>query len=479
MVAQVGPDSFEVSQAHRFPTSSSHRDGHLRWDFEAIWANLVEGLRRAAASGPIDSVGIDSWGVDYGLVDSDGALLGDPVSYRDGRTEGAPQRVWDLIPDRQLYAATGVAHQRFNTVFQLAAEPPAKLRQAQSLLLLPDLLSYRLTGKTGAEVTNASTTGLLDVSGRDWCWPVIDALGFPRRLFQPVVEPGAVIGQLCPRAGAATGLAPGTKVVAVASHDTASAVAAVPAGGPGFAYVSSGTWSLIGLELGRPVLSEASRAANFTNELGVGGTVRYLKNVNGLWLLSECQRQWAPAGGPAETAALLAGAAALPPAPTLFDAADPRFLAPGAMPQRIADAVREAGGRPPRGRHEVVRCVIDSLAAAYRDAVEAGARLAGQTVERVHLVGGGSRNALLCQATADATGRPALAGPAEASVIGNALVQAGAIGAIDPVGSAGSAGGAGSGQNRAAWRALVAAHCQVATYHPGGAAAVATKEEQP
>ncbi|MDR2378828.1 MAG: rhamnulokinase [Bifidobacteriaceae bacterium] len=469
MVAEVGPDVFRLTEAHRFRTPSVRRDGQLSLDFEALWAQVAEGLRRAAATGPINSVGIDSWGVDYGLLGADGALLGDPVSYRDDRTEHVPERVWRRLPRDELYAATGVAHQRFNTVFQLAAEPVERLGRARTLLLLPDLLSHRLTGGIGAEVTNASTTGLFDVRRRDWCWPVIDALGFPRRLFPPVVEPGGVIGELTAEAGAATGLGPGTTVVAVGSHDTASAIAAVPAQRPDFAYISSGTWSLVGLELGRPVLTQASRAANFANELGVRGTVRYLKNVIGLWLLSECQRQWEADGQEARLGPLLAGAAALPPGEARFDAADPRFLSPGDMPRRIAEAVAEAGGRLPRGQRETVRCVIDSLAAAYRDAIVAGSRLGGQPVGRVHLVGGGSLNAPLCQATADATGLPVLAGPTEASVIGNALVQAQAIGAIDGRADAALAGP----------RALVAEHFPATTYQPGGAAAQPTQKEQP
>jgi rhamnulokinase len=454
MVARVGRDQFELTEVHRFANQPRFEDGHLRWDFEAIWAEVARGLRRAGEVGPVQSVGIDTWGVDYGLIDQDGVLLADPVCYRDARTEGAPERVWRTIDQSRLYQLTGSQYQRFNTIYQLAAESPASLGGAAKLLLMPDLLSHRLTGRAVAEVTNASTTGLFDVARRDWSRESLDALGLRRELFPDVLEAGSVIGHLNEAARAATGLREGTQVVAVGSHDTASAVAAVPATEPDFAYVSSGTWSLVGIETRRPVLTEASRAANFTNELGVCGTVRYLKNVSGLWLLSECQRTWAAEGTEQPLAELLAGAAAQPMGGALIDADDDRFLAPGDMPKRIAAAVAGSGGRPPAGRHEIVRCIIDSLAQAYARAIRQAEELSGQAVRRVQIVGGGSLNILLCQATADATGLVVRAGPTEASAIGNALMQARALGA--------------AGRSLAELRALVARHFPVTEYQPSG-----------
>ncbi|MDR1186789.1 MAG: rhamnulokinase [Bifidobacteriaceae bacterium] len=447
---------FALTEIHRFANAPVSREGHLRWDFEAIWANVVEGLRRAAATGPIDSVGIDTWGADYGLLGADGSLLDSPFCYRDRRTEGVPERVWDRIGPRRLYELTGSQYQRFNTVFQLAAEPAERLAGARSLLLMPELLAHRLTGRVVAESTSASTTGLFDVRRRSWSDEAIDALALDRGLFADVLEPGDGIGQLTPQVQAATGLGPGTMVVAVGGHDTASAVAAVPASGTDFAYVSSGTWSLVGVERAEPVLSRASQDANFTNELGVFGRVRHLKNVMGLWLLSECQRDWAERGACPALPELLAAAAAEPPGQALIDADHDQFLAPGDMPRRIARAVSAGGGRVPTGRAQTVRCIIDSLAASYDRAVRQASALSGQAINRVHIVGGGSLNALLCQATADSTGLPVLAGPTEASVIGNAAVQAHAMGVID------------GGLEQV--RALVADHFPVTAYGPGESA---------
>ncbi|MDR2347507.1 MAG: rhamnulokinase [Bifidobacteriaceae bacterium] len=464
MVVTLGEAAVDLECVHRFPTAAAMREGRLSWDFEGIWANVAAGLRAAAAGGPVDSVGIDSWGVDYGLIGADGELLAAPVSYRDSRTEGVPERVWRQLDPAWLYRLTGTAHQRFNTIFQLATEPAKTLERAQSLLMLPDLLNHRLTGRLGAEATNASTTGLFDAARRDWCWPVIEAMGLPERLFPAVVEPGAVVGELTAQAAEATGLDRATTVVAVGSHDTASAIAAAPATEADFAYISSGTWSLVGVELAEPVLTEASRVAGFTNELGVGGAVRYLKNVTGLWLLSECQRAWAARGLTEPLEALLEGAARLPRSAVVFDASRDQFLAPGDMPERVAEAIVEAGGRAPRDHHETVRCVIDSLAATSAATIRAGAELAGVTPRRIHVVGGGSLNALLNQATADAAGLPVLAGPVEASAIGNALIQARAL-AAGPAGRARPAGPDGIVR----LRRLVAQHFRVRTHQPGGA----------
>lgn len=430
MVAEVSPECLDVREVHRFATPLSDAEG-LRWDFAALWEQITEGLSKAARTGRIDAVGVDSWGVDYGLVGAGGELLGDPFCYRDDRTVGAPEEVWGVVASDGLYRATGVQHQRFNTVFQLWADRRAgRLSAAGSVLLIPDLIAYKLTGRRVAEATNASTTGLFDPTRRVWSSGLIGALGFPAGLFPDVVEPGAVLGALTPEARAATGLGADCVVVAVGSHDTASAVAAAPAASPGFAYISSGTWSLVGVELGVPVITEAGRAANFANELGVFGTVRYLRNVMGLWLLTECQKHWAAQGRPAGLGGLLAAAAALEPARALIDPDSDEFLAPGNMPARIAAAAARGGVEPPGSPPQVARVIVDSLAAAYARAVREASALAGRGVEAIHVVGGGSLNRLLCQATADTTGLPVLAGPVEASAIGNALIQACALGAL-------------------------------------------------
>jgi rhamnulokinase len=365
--------------------------------------------------------------VDYGLLDADGALLGNPVHYRDARTEGVAEKVWATVPAAELYATTGLQYAPFNTLYQLtAARSTAQLAAAERLLLVPDLLAYWLTGEAGTEVTNASTTQLIDPRTRDWSHDLADRLGIDLTLFAPLRQPGDPAGLLLPRVLEETGLRGPVPVTTVGSHDTASAVAAVPAVGERFAYICTGTWSLAGLELERPVLTEASRAANFTNELGLDGTVRYLRNIMGLWLLQECVREW----GRPDLGELLRAAAEVPALRSVVDAGDAAFLAPGRMPERIADACRESGQPVPESRAEITRCILDSLALAHRRAIREAEALADHPVDVVHIVGGGTRNELLCQLTADACGLPVVAGPAEAAALGNVLVQARAHGLV-------------------------------------------------
>jgi rhamnulokinase len=420
----ISADRLETAEVHRFPnTPLSGKDpagrdvvGTLRWDFAALEHGAREGLRLA---GPIEGIGIDSWAVDFGLLDAAGELIANPVHYRDRRTEGVPEQVFTRIPARRLYEITGIQNQPFNTIHQLAAaRDTAEFAAAQRILMIPDLLAYRLSGLAGTEVTNASTTGMLDPAARSWSAEIAAAVGIDTGMFPPLREPGEPAG---------IDADSGAPLYVVGSHDTASAVAAVPALDRNFAYISSGTWSLVGVELTAPVLTKASRAANFTNELGVDGTVRYLRNVMGLWLLQECLRTW---NKESQLAELLEAAASATPRRSVVDAADPVFLAPGDMPARIAKACLEADQPAPRDEPETVRCILDSLAEAYRRAIDEAARLSGQRVDTVHIVGGGARNELLCQLTADATGLPVIAGPEEAAAIGNLLVQARAAGAI-------------------------------------------------
>ncbi|PWI10164.1 rhamnulokinase [Streptomyces sp. NWU339] len=423
MVGRVGPDSLELTEVHRFPNRPVRMPEGLRWDILGLYAGVLDGLR-AAGDGPA-SVGIDSWAVDYGLLDADGALLGNPVHYRDRRTEGVAEKVWASVPAEELYAATGLQYAPFNTLYQLtAARGTAQLAQARRLLLIPDLLTYWLTGEQGTELTNASTTQLVDPRTRDWSHGVAQRLGVDLSLFAPLRQPGDPAGVLRPEVLEETGLAGPVPVTAVGSHDTASAVAAVPATGERFAYICTGTWSLAGLELDAPVLTEKSRAANFTNELGLDGTVRYLRNIMGLWLLQECVQAW----GDPDLGALLLEAAKIPALRSVVDAGDAAFLAPGRMPERIAEACRVSGQPVPGSPAEITRCILDSLALAHRGAVEDAQRLAGRSVDVVHIVGGGTRNALLCQLTSDACGLPVVAGPTEAAALGNVLVQAGVRG---------------------------------------------------
>ncbi|MFD5659630.1 rhamnulokinase [Streptomyces hirsutus] len=419
MVGRVGPDSLELTEVHRFANRPVRVPEGLRWDVLGLYAGVLEGLREAGDG--LASVGVDGWAVDYGLLDADGALLGNPVHYRDRRTDGVAEKVWARVPAGELYAATGLQYAPFNTLYQLtAARSTVQLTQARRLFLIPDLLTYWLTGEQGTELTNASTTQLIDPRTRDWSHGVAQRLGIDLSLFAPLRQPGDPAGELRPEVLEETGLAGPVPVTAVGSHDTASAVAAVPAAGERFAYICTGTWSLAGLELDAPVLTEESRAANFTNELGLDGTVRYLRNIMGLWLLQECVRAW----GEPDLGALLLEAAKVPALRSVVDAEDAAFLAPGRMPERIAEACRVSGQPVPASAAETTRCILDSLALAHRRAVGDAQRLAGRAVDVVHIVGGGTRNALLCQLTADACGLPVVAGPTEAAALGNVLVQA-------------------------------------------------------
>jgi rhamnulokinase len=424
----------------RFPNQPVRlHEGHgagLHWNITELHRCLTAGLAQALREeDEVASIGIDSWAVDYALL-RDGRMLGVPYHYRDGRTAAGVEAVHGQVPPEELYARNGLQHLPFNTVFQLAADRArGDLDVADRMLLVPDLIAYWLTGQQVAEATNASTTGLLDARTRHWDTSLMDRLGHPREFFAPVVAPGSTIGELLPGVAAELGAGPGLAVTAVGSHDTASAVVAVPATDGESAFISSGTWSLVGIELDSPVLTAQSRAANFTNEGGVDGRVRYLKNVSGLWLLSESMRTWdGPGGADAQRAgglaALLAEAAAVTRSMPVFDATDDRFTAPGDMPARITAWCEERGLEPPRTRAEVVRSILESLAAAYATTVEQAERLSGRTIRTVHIVGGGSQNALLCQLTADRTGRPVHAGPVEATAVGNVLVQARAAGLV-------------------------------------------------
>lgn len=449
ILGRMGSDGPSLEVVHRFPNGVQEIDGALRWDIDRLFTEVLNGLGRARecaeANGErVVSIGVDTWAVDYGLVHDDGALTALPHSYRDSRTAAVVDRVHAAVPFEQLYSRTGLQFLPFNTVYQLAAE--ASLKDVQALLI-PDLLGFRLTGQRRCEVTNASTTGLLDASTGTFHAGILDALDLPHSVFAPLIQPGETLGTLLPGIAEHTGLDAGTRVIAVGSHDTASAVAAVPAADGNFAYISSGTWSLVGVELQAPILTAAGRAANFTNERGVDGTIRYLRNCGGLWLLQECLREW----GPSVTLEdVLADAAQLPTGGPLIDADSDSFIPPDNMPARI----RAAAGAALESPAAVVRCILDSLALAYARTLRQAADLAGQPIDVVHVVGGGSQNRLLCQLTADATGLPVVAGPVEATALGNVLVQARADGAL------------GRGASLADLRSAVARTAQTQTYEP-------------
>jgi rhamnulokinase len=421
MLGRVGPGTLELAEVTRFANEPVRVAGTLHWDILALYRQILDGLRRA---GPVESIGVNSWGVDYGLIDDRGTLVGNPVHYRDARTDGVMEAVVRTVGAAELYRATGIQFLPFNTVFQLASRG-AVPAASRTLLLIPDLIAYWLTGEIGVERTNASTTALLDPTTGDWSPVALAAAGIARGLLPPLREPGTPVGPLRTDVAAEVGHGR-TPVTAVATHDTGSAVVAVPAQTDRFAYISCGTWSLVGVELPAPVLTEDGRAANFTNEVGVDGTIRYLRNVMGLWPLQECLRAW----GSVDLTQLLVAAAQVPAFTTVVDLDDPVFLPPGDMPARIAAESVRRGVKPPETPPEFARCILDSLAVAHQRAVSDAARLTGRAVDVVHIVGGGSRNALLCQLTADACGVPVVAGPEEATAIGNVLVQARALGAV-------------------------------------------------
>lgn len=444
------------------------------WDILALWRGILDGLREASLRGSLDAIGIDTWAVDYGLLDEDGRLIGNPASYRSARCVLGASEVLDRWDSSWLYARNGLQFQPFNTLFQRVADQrEARADCARTALLIPDLLAYWLTGQARSELTNASTTGLVNAVLRDWDPEILhrlrDDFGV-EHIFPPLISPGEVIGEARVEGlDLRTSTGERTPVVAVGSHDTASAVAGVPARTGSFAYISSGTWSLVGTELSAPVLSDEARAANFTNELGVDGTVRFLANIMGMWVQQECLREWAALGDEASGASgrvdwplLDAQTEAAQPARYLLDMSSPELMAPGGMVERVrslwfpgpgassaassgdsssaddssssdeagaGSGDQEASGVDPTERATVLRAITDSLALAYRRAIRRTSELSGTRPEAIHLVGGGSKNRLLAQETADATGIPVIAGPVEATALGNMFISLRAIGA--------------------------------------------------
>lgn len=430
MLAEVERGAVDLREVHRFPNRPVSVRNQLQWDVLSLWTGVVDGLRQAShAAERIHGIGVDSWAIDYGLLDADGQLIGNPVHYRDARTDGVAERVARTVTPEHHYGLTGIHELPFNTVYQLvAARDSAAVRGADAALLIPDLFAYWLTGERVTELTNASTTALVDAHTRTWSKELFDELRL-RNLFPDIVAPGRTIGPVLADIAADTGCRDAV-VTAVGTHDTASAVAGVPARGSDFAFISCGTWSLVGVELDSPVTSEAARASRFSNELGIDETVRFLRNVMGLWLLQESLRMWERNGRPVDIALLLREAEQLPRR-GIIDPDQPQFLPPGDMPERIREECRRTDQPVPDTPAEITRCVLDSLATAYKRTIARACELTAHRVEVIHLVGGGAQNGLLCQLTADACGLPVVAGPVEAAAYGNVLVQARAVGAVD------------------------------------------------
>jgi rhamnulokinase len=439
MTGRLDDGRLALDEVHRFHNRPVRLPDGLHWNLLHLFTEALDGLRRA---GPVRGVGVDSWGVDYALLDGRDRVLGLPFHYRDGRTSGMTERAFARLPANELYATTGIQTMPINTVFQLMAdEGSPALEHAERIALVPDLFALWLSGELANEATAASTTGLLDATSGTWARGIAERLGLPGRLFRDVVEPGTALGSLLPHHEA--GHAP---VFAVAGHDTASAFVAAPVRGEHAAILSSGTWCLLGLELPEPILGDEAREANLTNERGVDGTIRLLKNVMGLWLEQECARVWG-VGFP-ELHRLGADA---PDDVPLFDPDGEEFLTPGDMPARIAHACERAGQRAPADRGETMRSILVSLACKYRFVLERLEAVAHRDVTCIHAIGGGVRNELLCRLTADVTGREVVVGAVEATAVGNLLVQARAAGELGSL---------------AEMRAVAAASIPSTTYEP-------------
>ena len=436
MLGKLADGRLTLRELHRFSNDPVELAGRLYWDVPRLFFEIKRALNKAALEGvQIASVGIDTWGVDYGLLDGNGRLIDNPVHYRDGRTEGMMQRAFGTVSKQEIYERTGLAFMEFNTLYQLfsqAQEGDGRLGIAKTMLFMPDLFAYLLTGEMGCEYTIASTSQMISPYTRSWDAELLGKLGIPEGILLPVTQPGAVRGTLLASIARETGIGQ-VPVIAVAGHDTASAVAAVPARDEDFAYISSGTWSLVGVETRQPVISAEAQAANLTNEGGVDGTIRVLKNVMGLWIIQECKREWERRGQTLSFADIVKEAEKAPAFRSLFDPDAPDFAPPGDMPGRIADYCRRTGQPVPETVGQTARAVYESLALKYRWTVEKLEKARGRAIRTLHIVGGGANNAMLNEFTASALGIPVVTGPTEATAIGNVMMQAKALGLVGDI----------------------------------------------
>ena len=440
ILAEYENGHLTYKEVHRFENCPRERDGHFRWDFADLMANVHQGIEKAGA---FDSIGFDTWGVDFGLLDEDGKLLGDPVHYRDNRTEGMVEKALARMDADALYTATGSQIMAINTLFQLLAvqEQDAETwEKARRLLFMPDLFAHALCGADVCETTIASTSQMLDARTGAWSRDVLQSFAIPEHLFAPRVNSGTVVGEY-----------QGAKVIAVAGHDTQCAVAAMPAPDANAAFLSCGTWSLLGCELDAPVLTEQSRLLALSNEQGANGKVNYLKNIIGLWLIQESRRQWRREGQEYSYAQLEQLALAAEPLRSFIDPDDPLFTPPGDTPGRVREFCRRTGQPVPETVGQVMRCIYESLALKYRFALEQLSRATGKQFSVLHVLGGGAKDGLLCRMTADCAGIPVIAGPVEATALGNILIQLVALGELPDI---------------AAGRALIAATEPVKRFAP-------------
>ena len=421
---------------HRFPNGGIRILDNLHWDIISLWREIKNTLSICAKNGSnIESIGVDTWGVDFGLLDKTGHLIGLPFHYRDSRTTGVLEKVFDLMPRPSIFELSGCQFMEINTIYQLYSmvltDSPL-LRFAETFLTIPDLINFWLTGQKVSEFTNATTTQLYDPRKENWSAELCQVLNIPLSIFPKVIQPGTDIGLILPSITNETALQP-TRVIAPACHDTGSAVAAVPVQNESWAYISSGTWSLMGIEVEEPIITKHALDLNFTNEGGVNNTFRFLKNIMGLWLVQECRRTWSRSGEQMSYDEISQIAAHAEPFKALIDPDHHLFLASGDMPKRIVDFCKQTNQNLPSTKGEIVRSALESLALKYRWVLEKLEFVKGEAIDTIHIIGGGTQNKLLCQFTADATKRQVIAGPVEATSIGNLLVQMASCGAIGSI----------------------------------------------
>lgn len=435
MLAAFDGSRIEIEEIHRFSNDPVLMNGVLYWDVLRLLFEIKQGITKAHHAGGFDSIGIDTWGVDFGLLDERGDLLENPVHYRDKRNTGYSEKAFKKLPQKRFYDLTGLQFMDINTamqLFSLAENRPYLLERAKTMLFMPDLLSYMLTGEMHTEYSIASTSQLLDAKARDWSFEIIDALNIPRRLFKPVVPSGTKVGQLSAEICEELGVPP-ADVIATCGHDTASAVVSVPASQEDFVYISCGTWSLFGTELKEPCISDKSLKYNITNEGGYGGSIRFLKNIIGLWLIQESRRQWIREGKEYSYAELEKQALAVPAFSCFIDPDHPDFIPQGNLPRRVQEFCRRTGQYVPQTAGEIMRCIYESIALKYRDTYAQLQDATGKSYPVIHMVGGGTKDNLLCQMTANACNADVVAGPIEATVFGNVAVQLIALGEIEDV----------------------------------------------
>lgn len=451
MLGTLEGGKISLEELHRFPNGPVKSNDGLHWNIEALFAELKAGLRKAAACGrPISSISTDSWGVDYVLYDAAGKIMPPVWHYRDARTAQGVAKIKAQVDWPTIYGETGIQFMALNTIYQLAAEPPERLASATRILLIGDAFNHYCCGTANNEASLASTTQLYNPRTKRWSQKLLAALGLTEEILGPVIPSGTKLGRLKPDLAAEVGL-PAIEVISSCSHDTGAAVAAVPASGADWAYLSSGTWSLMGVESPSPVITDKGREANFTNEIGFGGSIRLLKNIVGLWVVQECRREWLRQGKDYDYATLTKLASEARPFSALINPADPRFVTPDGMLEKIVSYCRETGQSPPASPGEFVRCALESLALFYRITLRQLEGVLDRKIRQLNIVGGGSQNRLLNQFAANALQIPVVAGPTECTALGNILVQAIASGHL---------------QSLAAARAVVRNSFSVATFQP-------------